>query len=460
MWPSMSRKDFTSAPASASDSRTAKRKSQIPMLFDVLPSEEEGLASLMTAEMLGHGEGFEGFAGIPSRDMRMKREMAELERWLIDNEDLHEREEQFSEAEHSQDGETRPDARFSLKFEDDEDVDPWTRTDLLGTRSGSGRGTGTGGGTTPSTEIPPTRSPPAVDGFEDDFTAFISAPSPFPSLSQPQTHSQTNTHLNTSEGEGAHLQIPTHTGTSFRSGASQASSSFSDFGVEDDFFGLGQGHGYQALSDDHDHDHFHDHFHEQEHDGEHGHGDGDEHEDDGGGEEDHEQARKGHSRKMSDFDPTSDMHGDNSAFNPWTTESFTTEPSSSSSFPATTSSSFPAPSSRPPRHFDQFDLGAGPGPSLDLADILSTLQTVREDVAGMEDEDVRRMVGARVAAGFVLRRMGVGESEDGEGDGDTGVDERNETGNGEGGVDRKDGDEDEGTSGEGKEKDATEKAQG
>ncbi|EIM85963.1 uncharacterized protein STEHIDRAFT_139781 [Stereum hirsutum FP-91666 SS1] len=366
MWPSMTR----------NDGRAAKRKSQMPMLFDVLPSEEEGLASLMSAEILGRGG--EGLEGLPTRDMRMKKEMAELERWLIDNEDLHEREEE-QETEESEGGEVRPDARFSLKFEDDEDVDPWTRTDLLG--RGSGKGTG-GGGTTPSTEVPPTRSTPAVDGFEDDFTTFVSAPSP--SEPQPQTHLQLQPHLHTSEG--THLQIPTPTGTSFRS-TSQGSSSFSDFGTDDDFLGHGHGHehGYQALSDDHEHDH------------------------------DPEQEPHNRSSSLvSDFDPTSDMHGDTSAFNPWTTDTFSAEPSSST-FPPSSSSTFPptssSSSSKTPRAPD-----FGIGTSLDLADILSTLQSVREGVAGMGDEDARRAIGARVASEFVIGRMGMGGDE-GEGEG-------------------------------------------
>lgn len=50
-----------------------------------------------------------------------------------------------------------------------------------------------------------------------------------------------------------------------------------------------------------------------------------------------------------------------------------------------------------------------------LADILSTLQSVREDVAGMGDEGARRATGARVASEFVIGRMGMGADE-GEGE--------------------------------------------
>lgn len=41
--------------------------------------------------------------------------------------------------------------------------------------------------------------------------------------------------------------------------------------------------------------------------------------------------------------------------------------------------------------------------SLDLADILSTLQTVRECVAGMGDKDARRAIGVWVASESVVR---------------------------------------------------------
>jgi hypothetical protein len=43
----------------------------------------------------------------------------------------------------------------------------------------------------------------------------------------------------------------------------------------------------------------------------------------------------------------------------------------------------------------------------DLPNILSALQTIREDVAGIEDEAERRATTARFASEFVFKRMGV-----------------------------------------------------
>ena len=50
------------------------------------------------------------------------------------------------------------------------------------------------------------------------------------------------------------------------------------------------------------------------------------------------------------------------------------------------------------------NLGAVP---FDLPNILSALQTIREDVAGIEDEAERRATTARFASEFVFRKMGV-----------------------------------------------------
>lgn len=49
----------------------------------------------------------------------------------------------------------------------------------------------------------------------------------------------------------------------------------------------------------------------------------------------------------------------------------------------------------------------------DLTDILASLQTMREDVAGIEDEAQRRATTARFASEFVFQTMGVdgGEKE-------------------------------------------------
>ena len=54
------------------------------------------------------------------------------------------------------------------------------------------------------------------------------------------------------------------------------------------------------------------------------------------------------------------------------------------------------------------DRAAGLGDvPFDLPNILSALQTIREDVAGIEDEAERRATTARFASEFVFKRMGV-----------------------------------------------------
>jgi hypothetical protein len=53
----------------------------------------------------------------------------------------------------------------------------------------------------------------------------------------------------------------------------------------------------------------------------------------------------------------------------------------------------------------------------DLPNILSALQTVREDVAGIEDEAERRATTARFASEFVFKRMGEDEDERGQTEG-------------------------------------------
>jgi hypothetical protein len=66
-----------------------------------------------------------------------------------------------------------------------------------------------------------------------------------------------------------------------------------------------------------------------------------------------------------------------------------------------------------PRRSGDREAGLGDVP-FNLPDILNALQTVREDMAGIEDEAERRATTARFASEFVFKRMGVDEG-DGEG---------------------------------------------
>jgi len=54
------------------------------------------------------------------------------------------------------------------------------------------------------------------------------------------------------------------------------------------------------------------------------------------------------------------------------------------------------------------DLGDEP---FDLTNILGTLQTMREDMAGIENEEERKATTARFASEFVFKRMGMDEEE-------------------------------------------------
>jgi hypothetical protein len=60
--------------------------------------------------------------------------------------------------------------------------------------------------------------------------------------------------------------------------------------------------------------------------------------------------------------------------------------------------------------------GLGDAP-FNLPNILNALQTIREDVAGIEDEAERRATTARFASEFVYKRMGADEGDEKETDG-------------------------------------------
>ncbi|KAI0322363.1 hypothetical protein OF83DRAFT_1080281 [Amylostereum chailletii] len=299
MWPSMAR----AASSGSEKTRQHTLSQQIAMLDDGDLEElaAEGMSEEDTLAMLLADQ------DIPRSLMtRRGTEMAALERWLTENEDMYEREMHEGLDDSSDGGDPEHlDAR-----ERQPSADPWTV------------------GTAPRNPSQATQQD--AHGFEDDFTEFVSGPSTFPSIAvsnpphfddlAPSTVSPTPI---TSSSSGfpsaafstfsfpspflppAQLQVPMRTGGSSIFG--------SDADGED--FGLG---GYQSLND-----------------------------------------------ANSSVDPSEFLHegeGD--------------------------------PNRRP----------------FDLTDILGTLESVKKDVQGIEDEGARRARAAKFASEFVFERMdgGVG----------------------------------------------------
>ena len=348
MWPTMVREQ---------ENNNSKRKSALrPSLFDfddhaLLAAEgaqdededeEETLAALMAADAADQG-------APQTRASRMRREMAALERWLVENEELHE-----AEVGGSGDGDGEGD-------EDDEDEDDH----------------GHGGGDAPTSVqapasaapdkhapiddpwVPPTTSKPPptptpstaapaphtisitvpTSGFDDDFSAFVSAP---PAVSITGDAKPSTGHTATasasepiSDARRLHTQsaflLPSHTGGSIRS----LRSGVSEMSISDTGDDLGSAGGYEALDD----------------------------------------------RSSLNFSPENeDDDVDADAADPRT-------------------------SIGGQRSGDRAaNLGDAP---FDLPNILSALQTIREDVAGIENEAERRATTARFASEFVFKRMGV-----------------------------------------------------
>jgi len=286
------------------------RKGQAgPFDFDVLHTEEEHgeeeiLAALMEADAAD--------SGVPqTRASRMQTEMAALERWLIENEELHEAE----RGESICSSPTAIDEDGNDDKNDDDDAlpvlavctssgDPWLSHD--------------------SSAPPIIQRGGATAGFDDDFSAFVSAPavsiSTAAAASTPASaFAPTAAVAHDLLSLSAPMLLPSHTGGSYRSlrsGTSGFASDLEDHG------------GYEALGDS------------------------------------------------------------NSFFSP-------------------------------EHEFDAADVGADPRTSVgrgfgsehahhvpfDLTNILSSLETMREGVAGIEDEVQRRAATARFASEFVFRRM-------------------------------------------------------
>ncbi|KAI9443148.1 hypothetical protein H4582DRAFT_2095767 [Lactarius indigo] len=309
MWPSMVRRG-------RDDGGHARKGQAAPFDFDVLRTEgeegeEETLAALMEADAVDSGAPL-------TRASRMQREMATLERWLIENEEMHEAE--LAE----------PISLSPTGIDDDDDVEDAPR--VLAVRA-------TSGDPWLSHNSSTTQRDGATPGFDDDFSAFVSAPavsvSPVAATAgyAYATASASEFSLATTRVHGlldttsaAPMLLPSHTGGSYRSLRSGTSGFPSDI---DDLAG------YEALDDRGS-------FFSPEHEFE---------------------------------DPDAD--------------------------PRT-----------PVGRGERVGLTDARAP-FDLADILASLQTMREDVAGIEDEAQRRAATARFASEFVLQRMGVdgGESE-------------------------------------------------
>ena len=352
MWPTMVRKQVNKI-------NSGKRESQLrPSLFDFEDEddilladndEEATLAALMEADAVEQG-------APQTRACRMRKEMQALERWLVENEELHERE--FGSADGVDDNEDEdryensdedcdhendssggdappPSAQVSasaaLGVHAAPGDDPWATSTTSNRASTT---TQTQPTSTASHSISITRPL----GFDDDFSAFVSAPvvsiageiaaatmttptSTTASASEPTTDArELHTHWQTQS-----LLLPSNTGGSI----------LSDLSISDTGDDLGVGGGYEALDDISNDSLF-------EHGG-------------------------------VDIDDGDLGSSDRAA-----------------------------------------SLGDVP---FDLPNILNALQTIREDVAGIEDEAERRATTARFASEFVYKRMGVDDGDGKETDG-------------------------------------------
>ena len=341
MWPTMVRKQ-------ANNVTNGKRESELrPSLFDfdddILladDDEEATLAALMEADAVDQG-------APQTRATRMRREMQALERWLVENEELHEREfggadgvdddddgDEDRDHEHDGIGGDAPPPPPSVQVSASATPgvhaapadDPWAASTTSNPTS-----------TSTSTQ-PPTQSTalasqhsisittPRSSGFDDDFSAFVSAPAVSIAGDTVATTATTSTPASTSASASEPIAdarrlntqtkslLPSHTGGSIRS-------AMSDLSIPDTGDDLGVGGGYEALDDTDDVD-------------------------------------------IEDGDPRPSTSGQRS---------------------------------------DDRAAGLGDGP-FDLPNILNALQTIREDVAGIEDEAERRATTARFASEFVYKK--------------------------------------------------------
>ncbi|KAH9980342.1 hypothetical protein BGW80DRAFT_1274909, partial [Lactifluus volemus] len=196
MWPSMIRDP------DSGKKRKSRRQSPSIFDFDVLrmgtTEEEDTLAALMVADAADHG--------VPlTRANRVQNEMAALERWLIENEELHESEIRGATA--SPDGIDDEDGDVDDESEQDEERDEDDGDSDLPSSVPS-----MSPSTAPCASGDNTTVRPS--GFDDDFTAFTLLP-------------------------------PSHTASSSRSMTPLAFDDDNDDDAADDHVG------YEALDDDH-----------------------------------------------------------------------------------------------------------------------------------------------------------------------------------------------------------------
>ena len=350
MWPTMVREQTGS-------SSGKRNKPQLqPSLFDfddVLlraenengepdEDEEQTLAALMAADAADHG--------LPlTRASRMQREMQALERWLVENEEMHEAEfgcgtgiddddddadegENKDEDNDNDEGGGGDASLSSLQAPvldiraPSKDDDPW----VASSASNPPPPTSTSTAQQHSTAAPSSGS---GSGFDDDFSAFVSAPPPavssFPVCGLASAWASTSGSIAPARPHSISQSLlkPSHTGGSFRS----LRSAVSDVDVGDVL-------GYEALDD----------------------------------------------RSSLNFSPEHEHERGTRAFD-------------GDAEPGTTSTS---------QRFGGRAAGLGDEP-FDLTNILSTLDTMREDMAGIEDEEERRARTARFASEFVFKGMNV-----------------------------------------------------
>jgi hypothetical protein len=382
MWPTMVRKQ-------ANNIISGKRESELrPSLLDfdddddddddillANDDEEATLAALMEADAVDQG-------APQTRASRMRREMQALERWLVENEELHEREfggadgvdddddgnedhdEDRDYVEHDGSGGDAPPPSVQVSASAAPGVhaapvdDPWAASTTSNPTSTS-TSTSTSTQTRTQTRTQSTAlsshsisiTTPRSSGFDDDFSAFVSAPaSPSVTIAGDTAATAKTTPASTTPSASepiadarrlytqTQLLLPSHTGGSIRS-------AMSDLSISDTGDDLGVGGGYEALDDI--------------------------------------------SNDSLNFSP---KHGD-----------------------VDIDDGDPRPSISGQRSGDR---AASLGDvSFNLPNILNALQTIREDVAGIEDEAERRATTARFASEFVYKRMGVDDEEGKETDG-------------------------------------------
>ncbi|PIL22815.1 hypothetical protein GSI_15510 [Ganoderma sinense ZZ0214-1] len=362
MWPSIVQSEATK-----------KRKSRARDLIGWALEEEgdDGLRALIANPSASPSAGASDSvaAAAAARKSRMQREMEELERWLGDEEAASgvKYARGKPEGEHPR---AEPDAAASAKTQDEE-ARTWVSSAPVSSAEGW-----------EDMMTPPTiRTPRPSDehsddggsehGFEDDFADFVSASS-HPHLPSRRLTDEKLLEVNYDVGR----LTPMHTGVSYHS-----LGSVSDFGGDgdgDESFGVG---GYGSLDNE---------------------------------EDDPDLPSRAEilatSRRLFGVSALSPAPTSSTLAELDTTP--TKEPSSSSNTNTQTSPAQPSP--QPPASADSsVDFSLDPEDAdesfaaFDLSRVFSALQGMKDEIAGMENEDERRRAAARVALGLVYG-LGVG----------------------------------------------------